>query len=104
MGREVEVAEILEDNLTERVGLEEEEEAVEEMVVEMIRRGDNEGLKTNSGEWVYIRDHYICVYCNPPLWAWNGFLTLYHQQEGVSRHYIYGHYFEDLEDDDIPVN
>ena len=84
-----------------------EETALEDMIVDLILEGRWEVLQPNSGKSVILGDGRSVSIgyqeepgCSYRTWEWHGHVMVYEDGEGYVPEYVYGNYFEPLEDDD----
>ncbi|GLT89614.1 hypothetical protein SLE2022_075910 [Rubroshorea leprosula] len=79
-----------------------EECKVEQEVIRIILSGNTDSLKANSGEAVYINNHYLCMNTHHEegddekyrVWEWHGHIVTFHPRNGFSLEHFYGNYFE----------
>lgn len=90
-----------------RSKLAQEETALEDMIVDLILDGQWEILQPNSGKSIVLGDgKSVSVGYNEELgsgyrtWEWHGHVMVYEDGEGYVPEYIYGNYFEPLEEED----
>jgi hypothetical protein len=90
-----------------RTKLAEEEAALEDMIVDLIVDEQWEILLPNSGRSVVLGDRKsVSVFYNEDsgsayrTWEWHGHVMVYEDGEGYVPEYIYGNYFEPLENED----
>eukprot|EP00245_Coleochaete_scutata_P006756 TRINITY_DN21534_c0_g1_i1.p1 TRINITY_DN21534_c0_g1~~TRINITY_DN21534_c0_g1_i1.p1 ORF type:complete len:353 (-),score=46.85 TRINITY_DN21534_c0_g1_i1:362-1384(-) len=96
-----------ESSLETRSRLEEEEAELEDSIMEIIHSGQWDLLRPNTGQSVSLGDHHICVgYQEDPsspgyrAWEWHGHIMVYEEGEGYTPEYVYGNYFEPMEDEE----
>ncbi|CAM8891999.1 unnamed protein product [Rhodiola kirilowii] len=79
-----------------------EESRLEKQLIRLIRSGDTQTLKPNSGQAVSIGEHHICVGNHVDdgsdyrVWEWHGHIMMFDEENGYTPEYIYGNYFERL--------
>lgn len=79
-----------------------EESKLEKQLIRLIRSGDTQTLKPNSGQAVSIGEHHICVGNHVEdgsdyrVWEWHGHIMMFDEEDGYTPEYIYGNYFERL--------
>ncbi len=90
-----------------RTKLAEEEAALEDMIVDLIVDEQWEILLPNSGRSVVLGDRKsVSVFYTEDsgsayrTWEWHGHVMVYEDGEGYVPEYIYGNYFEPLENED----
>lgn len=77
-----------------------EEAKIEREITKAITSGKPESLKPNSGEAIYIGEHYVCVSFHEEkesdcrVWEWHGHVVSYSEGRGYTQEYVYGSYFE----------
>uniref|UniRef100_A0A7N0VD85 Uncharacterized protein n=1 Tax=Kalanchoe fedtschenkoi TaxID=63787 RepID=A0A7N0VD85_KALFE len=82
--------------------LSKEESRLEKQLIRLIRAGDTQTLKPNSGQAVTVGEHHICVGNHVEdgsdyrVWEWHGHIMMFDEENGYTPEYIYGNYFERL--------
>ncbi|KAF6164394.1 hypothetical protein GIB67_037551 [Kingdonia uniflora] len=80
-----------------------EESKLEKEIIRVILNGNIDTLKPNSGQAVTVGEHHICVGFHEDedseyrVWEWHGHIMLFDEENGYSPEYIYGNYFERLQ-------
>lgn len=89
-----------------RSKLVQEETSLEDRIVDLILDGQWDLLQPNSGKSVVIGDgkSVSVSYQEEPgsgyrTWEWHGHVMVYEDGEGYMPEYVYGNYFEPLEDE-----
>ncbi|KAJ0983967.1 hypothetical protein J5N97_002323 [Dioscorea zingiberensis] len=82
-----------------------EEARLEREVIRIVHSSDADRLlKPNSGQSVAIGDHNICVATHDEpgsdyrVWEWHGHIMFFDDENGYGAEYIYGNYFERLQE------
>lgn len=89
-----------------RSKLVQEETTLEDRIVDLIQDGQWDLLQPNSGKSIVIGDgkSVSVSYQEEPgsgyrTWEWHGHVMVYEDGEGYMPEYVYGNYFEPLEDE-----
>lgn len=92
-----------------RSKLVQEETSLEDMIVDLILDGQWEVLQPNSGKSIVLGNgkSVSVSYQEEPgsgyrTWEWHGHVMVYEDGEGYVPEYVYGNYFEPLEDENEP--
>ncbi|PKA61884.1 hypothetical protein AXF42_Ash008716 [Apostasia shenzhenica] len=88
-----------------------EEAKLEKEIIRIVRSGNaEEVLKANSGQSVSVGEHNVCIGVHEEtgghyrVWEWHGHIMMFDEEEGFSAEYVYGNYFERLQDKKVGTN